>query len=140
MIFLRRKFQAERFRELSSLTCEVKIRFSRAFHTPNDQTHPVPTQISLVNWQRGALIFHNRGESIPMSINFNYSKTRLPESITTDSVQSFDNLSFKIFSFRRESNSRVILRNNGKYSEIFKMEVNEISKRIVAYNRLKINI
>lgn len=77
MIFLRRKFQAERFRGLSSLTCEVKIRFSRAFHTPNDQTHPVPTQISLVNWQRGALIFHNRGESIPMSINFNYSKTRV---------------------------------------------------------------
>lgn len=34
------------------LTCEVKIRFSRAFHTSRTIRHPVPTtQISLVDWR-----------------------------------------------------------------------------------------
>lgn len=136
MIFLRRKFQAERFRGLSSLTCEVKIRFSRAFHIPNDQTSCSYSNIlgELATWR------FDLSQSWGINSDVNkfqlFENARLPESITTDSVQSFDNLSFKIFSFRRESNSRVILRNNGKYSEIFKMEVNEISKRIVAYKSI----
>lgn len=105
------KFEA-RFRQNDfagyPLTCEVKIRFSRAFHTSRTIRHPVPTQISLVNWQRDALIFRNRGESIPMSINFNYSRKRKcfwRDRLLIVCTKCFDDLSFKIFNFCRiESN------------------------------------
>lgn len=86
------------------LTCEVKIRFSRAFHTSRTIRHPVHLLLKYP-WWIGALIFHNRGESIPMSINFNYSRKRKcvwRDRLLTDTVyKSFDNLSFKIFNFCR---------------------------------------
>lgn len=85
------------------LTCEVKIRFSRAFHTSRTIRHPVHLLLKYP-WWIGALIFHNRGESI-MSINFNYSRKRKcvwRDRLLTDTVyKSFDNLSFKIFNFCR---------------------------------------
>lgn len=96
------------------LTCEVKIRFSRAFHTSRTIRHPVPTtQISLVDWRFDLSQSWGINSDVNKFQLFEETKMRLAGSIT-GGYQCTKALTICLLKYLTfvVSNSQVIFRNN----------------------------